>query len=182
MDDTIIWTIIVTVLLILLMIGNRKVQLISLFTKQIQVFMNARTNKISFWDILCFIGFPICLAIVVVYKLDISIDNSLSGLLTTVFSLMFTVLFGFATIIVGKLDSKNLLEKKVVEETFVSIMSATVLSLVSVVCSIIVTRVDEEWAIKLVSTIVYSVSIITVMLLLLVVKRTFIIYSETTKK
>ncbi len=181
MNDT-IWTTIAAALLILLMIGNRKVRLISLFYKQIQVFKNARINKISVWDMLCFIVFPICLALLVVYKLNICIDDTLSGILATVFSLVFTVLFGFAAIIVGKLDSKNELEKKVAEETFISIMSATVLSLVSVICSIIVVKVDAGWAINLVSAIVYSVSIMTIMLLMLVAKRTFTIYNDTTKK
>lgn len=181
MNDT-LWTIIAAGLLILLMIGNRKVRLISLFSKQIQVFKNARKNKISVWDILCFIVFPICLALIVVYKLGICIDGTLSGILTTVFSLVFTVLFGFAAIIVGKLDSKNELEKKVVEETFISIMSATVLSLISVICSIIVVEIEAGWAVSLVSAIVYSVSIMTIMLLLLVAKRTFIIYDDSTKK
>ena len=69
-----------------------------------------------------------------------------------------------------------------VEETFISIMSATVLSLISVIFSIIVVKIEVEWAISLVSAIVYSVSIMTIMLLLLVSKRTFIIYNDTTKK
>ena len=69
-----------------------------------------------------------------------------------------------------------------VEETFISIMSATVLSLISVIFSIIVVKIEVEWAITLVSAIVYSVSIMTIMLLLLVSKRTFIIYNDTTKK
>ena len=181
MNET-IWTIIAAALLIILMIGNRKVRLKSLLSKQIQVFRNARTNKISIWDLLCFIVFPICLALIVAYVLGICIDETLSGILTTVFSLVFTVLFGFAAIIVGKLDSKNELEKKVVEETFISIMSATVLSLISVIFSIIVVKIEVEWAISLVSAIVYSVSIMTIMLLLLVSKRTFIIYNDTTKK
>ena len=69
-----------------------------------------------------------------------------------------------------------------VEETFISIMSATVLSLISVIFSIIVVKIEVEWAISLVSAIVYSVSIMTIMLLLLVSKRTFIIDNDTTKK
>lgn len=172
---------IAAVLLILLMLGNRKVRLRSLLSKQVQVFRNARTNKASIWDLLCFIVFPICLAVLIVYKMNVCIDDTLGGILTTVFSLVFTVLFGFAAIIVGKLDSKNDIEKEVVQETFVSIMSATVLSLISVIFSIIVIKVDEGWAVSLLSTVVYSVSIMTVMLLLLVSKRTFIIYNKTTK-
>ena len=72
MNDT-IWTIIAAALLIILMIGNRKVRLKSLLSKQIQVFRNARTNKISIWDLLCFIVFPICLALIVAYVLGICI-------------------------------------------------------------------------------------------------------------
>lgn len=79
------------------------------------------------------------------------------------------------------MERKNDIEKEVVQETFVSIMSATVLSLIFVILSIIVIKVDEGWAVSLLSTVVYSVSIMTVMLLLLVSKRTFIIYNKTTK-
>lgn len=170
------------VLLVLLMLGNRKVRLYSLLSKQLKVFRNAKKNKASIWDWFCFIVFPICLSVLIVYKINICIDETLSGILTTVFSLVFSVLFGFATIIVGKLDSKNEIEKEVVQETFVSIMSATVLSLVSVILSIIVIKVDSGWAVSLISTIVYSVSFMTIMLLLLVSKRTFIIYDNSTKK
>ena len=116
------------------------------------------------------------------YKMNVCIDDTLGGILTTVFSLVFTVLFGFAAIIVGKLDSKNDLEKKVVQETFVSIMTATILSLISVICSIIAIKIDIDWGNSLVSVIVFAVSIMTVMLLLLVSKRTFIIYNETVDK
>ena len=59
MNDN-VWTMITVALLIILMIGNRKVHLILLFSKQVQVFKNAQNNKISVWDILCFIVFPIC--------------------------------------------------------------------------------------------------------------------------
>ena len=173
---------IAAVLLILLMLGNRKVRLHSLLSKQLQVFRDARTSKASIWDLLCFIVFPICLAVLIVYKMNVCIDDTLGGILTTVFSLVFTVLFGFAAIIVGKLDSKNDLEKKVVQETFVSIMTATILSLISVICSIIAIKIDIDWGNSLVSVIVFAVSIMTVMLLLLVSKRTFIIYNETVDK
>lgn len=176
-----IWIALAIVFVLLMLFANRKVRLYSVFYKQILVFKNARTEKVSIWDLLWFIVFPICLAIIIVYKLNVVIDDTLSEILTTVFSLIFTVLFGFAAIIVGKLDSQNEIERKVVEETFVSIVSATILSMISVACSIIAVKIGSDWGACLVSAIVYSVSIMTIMLLLLVSKRTFIIYNNTTK-
>ena len=174
--------VIAVVIVLTMLFGNKKVRVFQVLKNQIKVFKNAKKNKTSIWDIICFVIFPIVLAVILVIGLDYEINETLAGVLTTVFAFVFTVLFGFAAIIVGKLDSKNELEKKVVEETFISIMSATVLSLISVICSIIVVKIETGWAVSLVSAIVYSVSIMTIMLLLLVAKRTFIIYDDTTKK
>ena len=64
--------------------------------------------------------------------------------LTTVFSLIFTILFGFAVILMGKRESANRIEKIIIEENFVSIISATVLSLIATIMLICITVVSVD--------------------------------------
>lgn len=86
---------------------NKKVNLVHLFVRQIQVFKNARTNKLSLWDLICFIISPIIISVLIVFGLQYQIDASLAETLTTVFSLVFTILFGFAAVIVERSESDN---------------------------------------------------------------------------
>jgi len=174
-----IWSTIAIAIIFVMLFGNRKVRVFSVFIEQLQVFKNARTNKFSPWDFICFILMPIGLAAIIVFGFESVIDVELAGILTTVFSLVFTILFGFAAILVGKIDSKNSIEKRVVEETFISIVSATLLSLISVVLSIAIIKVKDT---IILSIVVFSISFMTVMLLLLIIKRTFIVYSDAKDK
>lgn len=177
-----VWSTIAIVLILIMLFGNRKVRVFSVFIEQLQVFKNARTNKFSPWDFICFILMPIGLAGIIVFGFESVVDIELAGILTTVFSLVFTILFGFAAILVGKIDSKNSIEKRVVEETFISIVSATLLSLISVVLSIAIIKVKDIVILSMLSIVVFSISFMTVMLLLLIIKRTFIIYSDEKDK
>ena len=157
---------------------NKKVNLVWLFVRQIQVFKNAHTNKLSLWDLICFIISPIIISVLIVFGLQYQIDASLAETLTTVFSLVFTILFGFAAVIVERSESDNSKKTKVIGETFVSIVSSTALSLFAAIISILLTKIKTELAISMLSTILLSLSFIIVMLLLMIAKRTFVIYCE----
>ena len=157
---------------------NRKVNLISVLKKQIKVLKNDRKGKTSFWDICCFILFPILLAMILSIGLDCIITDAVATTLTTIFAFIFTVLFGFAAILVDKLDSERKIEKRVVAETFVSIISSTVLSLFSAIVSVVIIVVENENAVCILSLLVYGASFINIMLLLLIIKRTFLIYCD----
>ena len=169
----------VIVILICMLFLNPKVSIIKILIKQLSVFKNAKNEKISVWDLVCFIVAPIVLAILLVF-----ISNSVASVLTTVYAFVFTVLFGFAAVLVGKIDSKNELEKQVTEETFVSVLTSNILSLINAIASIILLNINEdsECVRNLVSAIIYSISFITIMLLLMITKRTFIIYCDKKKK
>lgn len=173
-----IWVIITGVLLLIMLFGNRKVRLLKIIGEQIKVFRNAKTDKFSVWDFSCFVIFPIIVAIVVVFKLKIIISVDLAEIFTTVFSIIFTVLFGFATILVAKIESNKKLEKEVAEETFVSIITSTTLSLIAGVLSIVLTQVNNLMAKEIISIIILSASFMIVMLLLLITKRTFLLYID----
>ena len=177
-----VWSVTTFVIIFLMLFGNRKVRIFSVFIMQFQVFKNAKTDKLSPWDFACFVFMPIGLAAVITFGFKSIIDDKLAGVLTTVFSLVFTVLFGFAAILIGKIDSKNDIERQVVGETFISIVSTTLLSLFSAVLSIIITKIGSVVVLSILSFIVYAVSFITIMLLLLITKRTFIVYCNSTDK
>lgn len=177
-----IWLFLTLLIILIMIFGNRKVRIISVFAMQFQGFKNARNNKISLWDIVCFLFMPVVLAAIITYKFQIIMDDTLAQVFTTIFSLAFTVLFGFAAILVGKIDSKHDIEKRVVGETFVSIVSATLLCLISTILSIITIRVNNFTILSLLSFAVYSISFMIVMLMLLITKRTFIIYCNATNE
>ena len=144
MPNKIVLIAIIVVIVCVMLLGNKKVRVVPVLIKQLQIFKNANTNKISVWDIVCFIILPIVLAVLITVGLRYEIDDNLAEVLTTVFAFVFTVLFGFAAILVGKLDSNNKIEKQVVGETFVSIMTSNILSLVSAALSIAIIITTNE--------------------------------------
>lgn len=82
---------------------------------------------------------------------------------------------------ISKIDSQNETEKQVAEETFVSIISSTILCLISAVLSICLTQVKTALYLQLISSAVLMVSIVIIMLLLLITKRVFILYVQHKK-
>jgi hypothetical protein len=58
-----------------------------------------------------------------------------------------------------------------------SIISATIISLISAILSIVITQLESEFYISLISTVIFAISFMTIMLLLLIIKRTFNIYT-----
>ena len=174
----IIWILAVFFLLCIMLFCNIKVRLWSLLIEQIRVFRNDKKKKISLWDCICFLVFPMVISLIFVYKLGFTINNNLAELLTTVFSIVFTVLFGFAAIMISKIDSQNKTEKQVAEETFVSIVSSTILSLIAAVLSIVLTQVKSVICLQIISSGVITISLIIIMLLLLITKRVFLLYVD----
>lgn len=181
MPNKIILIVIAMVIVCAMLLGNRKVRILSVLIKQLQVFKNAKTNKISIWDTICFIILPIILSVIITFGFGCIIDDALAGVLTTVFAFVFTVLFGFAAILVGKIDCDNEIEKQVVGETFVSIMTSNILSLIASILSIVIIITDSGKVKLILAICVYSFSFMIIMLLLMISKRTFIIYCQNKK-
>lgn len=125
--------------------------------------------------------FPLGVSYICTCKLNFVIEDDLAELLTTVFSIVFTVLFGFAAVMVSKIDSDNKKEKQVAEETFVSIVSSTVLSLIAAVLSIILTQIKNVLCLQIISAALVTISLVIIMLLLLITKRTFYLYVNNKK-
>lgn len=134
-----------------------------------------------FLFVILFCNKKVCIwliSFIFVYKLNLYVNYNLAELLTTVFSIIFTVLFGFASVMIGKIDSNKKIEKQVAEETFVSIVSSTILSLFAAIISILIIQVKDEMMLQILSFTLYSFSLIIVLFLLLITKRTFLLYIE----
>lgn len=181
MQDRNIWIFIVTALVFIMLFCNRKVWVWAVLKEQISVFRNAKKEKISLWDCLCFLFFPWVVSCICICELNFVIRVDLAELLTTVFSIVFTVLFGFAGVMVSKIDSDNKKEKQVAEETFVSIVSATLMSLIADILSIVLTQIESGVILKIASIGVLGSSQIIIMLLLLITKRTYYLYIDNKK-
>ena len=115
-------------------------------------------------------------ALISVFKLDFIVNKDLADTLTTVFSIIFTVLFGFAAIMIGKIDSENKTEKQVAEETFVSIVSSNVLSFGATVLSIVVSQFENTVCLQIFSSLLLMTSLMIIMLVLMITKRTFVLF------
>ena len=72
----IIWILAVFFLLCIMLFCNRKVRLWSLLIEQIRVFRNDKKKKISLWDCICFLVFPMVISLIFVYKLGFTINNN----------------------------------------------------------------------------------------------------------
>lgn len=164
-------------LICIMFVFQKKVNLYRLFRKQLQVFRNDRTGKISPWDIISFIIIPVVVSLLIVLGLSYQIDTQLAEIFTTVFSLVFTILFGFAAVIVEKSENNDSKRRRVIiGETFVSIVTSTVLSLFAAMSSILLTKIVNNVGISILSVIVFAFSFQIIMLLLMITKRTFVIY------
>ena len=178
MTNKFIWLVIALILILLMLFGNKKVSVTKVFCKQLQVFRNAKKDKFSIWDFSCFVVKPILLAYIITYVFNININEKIAVTLTPIFAIVFTILFGFATIIISKINSDNKVERQVVGETFVSIISASLLSLIAAIISIVIMLTDKICLIDFLSVVLFSISFMTIMLLLIIIKRTFIIYCD----
>lgn len=176
MQKDFFWISITGIILCLMFLGNKKVRILGIFKEQFNVFRNDKNNKLSIWDIVCFLIFPIIVAVIITIRFNCIIDNNLANVLTTVFAFVFTVLFGFAAILVGKMDSGVELEKQVVKETFVSIMTSNILALLSAILSIVLIFNQSRNVDIIVSICIYSLSFMIIMLIFMISKRTFKIY------
>lgn len=181
-EHSTIWSIIAVGIVIVMLFCNKKVRLNKLLKEQMAVFKNDKNKKIFVWDIFCFVIFPIVLAMILVYALDKPIYKQLANTLTTIFSLVFTILFGFIAILIGKIDDPNNNGKvrQVVIETFTSIISSTLLALFGTVAAIVITAANEgnKILISVLSCGVYSAAFMIVMLILMTTKRIFLIYKQ----
>ena len=83
---------------------------------------------------------------------------------------------------ISKIDSQNVVEKRVAEEVFVSIVSSTILSLTGAILSIVLTQINSTSCVELISAAILTLSLVIIMLILMITKRTFYLYVDNKNK
>lgn len=135
-----IW-VIITVIIALVMLFNRKTRVTQILAAQLRVFRNAKTRKTSIWDSICFIVMPVIVAIIISFDLGWEINS----------------------------------------ETFVSILTSSVLSLFTAILSIVVLEVYDSIAKKILTACIYSAVFMIAMLILMILKRIFALFIDNDK-
>jgi len=165
-----------TIVCILSMLFNRKINVAKVFIEQLRVFKDNRTQKISLLDILSFVICPHLLSAIMVFWYDFHVEKELAQVLTTAFSLIFTLMLAFETILVGKKSSVNDIEREVINQTFISVVSASIFSLIGIFLSIMILFTSNDIVAKILTTLILALSFMTIMLLLMIIKRTFKVF------
>ena len=161
-------TIIITVIIALVMLFNRKARVTQILAAQLRVFRNAKTRKTSIWDSICFVVMPVIVAIIISFALGWEINSdTFTGILALILVLIATALeFMF-------------LARRT--ETFVSILTSSVLSLFTAILSIVVLEVYDSIAKKILTACIYSAVFMIAMLILMILKRIFALFIDNDK-
>lgn len=179
METRIIW-VIITVIIALVMLFNRKTRVTQILAAQLRVFRNAKTRKTSIWDSICFVVMPVIVAIIISFALGWEINSdTFTGILALILVLIATALeFMF---LARRTESDNKVKKQVMDETFVSILTSNVLSLFTAILSIVVLEVYDSIAKKILTACIYSAVLMIAMLILMILKRIFALFIDNDK-
>lgn len=174
-----IW-VIITVIIALVMLFNRKTRVTQILAAQLRVFRNAKTRKTSIWDSICFIVMPVIVAIIISFDLGWEINSdTFTGILALILVLIATALeFMF---LARRTESDNKVKKQVMDETFVSILTSNVLSLFTAILLIVVLEVYNSIAKKILTACIYSAVFMIALLILMILKRIFALFIDNDK-
>ena len=174
-----IW-VIITVIIALVMLFNRKTRVTQILAAQLRVFRNAKTRKTSIWDSICFIVMPVIVAIIISFDLGWEINSdTFTGILALILVLIATALeFMF---LARRTESDNKFKKQVMDETFVSILTSNVLSLFTAILLIVVLEVYDSIAKKILTACIYSAVFMIALLILMILKRIFALFIDNDK-
>ena len=174
-----IW-VIITVIIALVMLFNRKTRVTQILAAQLRVFRNAKTRKTSIWDSICFIVMPVIVAIIISFDLGWEINSdTFTGILALILVLIATALeFMF---LARRTESDNKVKKQVMDETFVSILTSNVLSLFTAILLIVVLEVYDSIAKKILTACIYSAVFMIALLILMILKRIFALFIDNDK-
>ncbi|SMC16184.1 hypothetical protein [Mycoplasmopsis agassizii] len=137
-------------------------------------------QKISWRDLIGFILFPLVTSSALVWGFEFTFSIEVANLLTTFFSIIFTVLFGVSSVLLVRTNSNNKIERKAIMETFTSVVNAMLLLIFSTVLLVVyVSQYGQVIINKIISNIVISFSITSLLLILLATKRIYISFKES---
>lgn len=167
---------------------NQKIRLTRLFRDQLHIYYEERNGKqtLSYFDIICFLVIPVLVSCSIVWGFNFQFDASVANIILTITSILFSVLFTILSIITSKIGTKDNVERTVVKETFTTISCSTTNLLIGIVLLIIYTILlpNCEFPIvyKAMTNIILFILIHSFLLLLMTIKRFYMVFNKDEKQ
>lgn len=185
------WIIFVIVIVsIICLLSNKKIVNSDLLKNQLNVYckysQDGICGKVSWFDIFCFLVLPLVISCCIVWGFDYQLNKESTNTLLTVTSILFSVLFTVLSIITAKTKSNDEIERKVVKESFSTITTITlwliICILISIVYLLLLSKLDNKILFKILTNCLFAVLIHSLALLLMTVKRFYLIFSNNSEK
>lgn len=162
----------------ILMLSNKKIRCLKLSEDLIKIFHNNRTNRISIFDLICFFVCPAVIGASVVVGFDYYFSIEVSNALLTIFSILFTLLFGVMSLLTSTLDSSDSTKKKISNEAFTAVAFSMFSSLISLIIMIVYIVLLEKISLiicfQVLSGVIIAIAINMIMLFFMIIKRSYV--------
>ena len=163
---------------IILMLSNKKIRCLKLLEDLIKIFRNNKTNRISIFDLICFFVCPAVIGTSVVVGFDYYFSIEVSNALLTIFSILFTLLFGVTSLLTSTLDSSNSTKKKISNEAFTAVAFSMFSSLISLIIMIVyivlLEKISSIICFQVLSGVIIATALNMIMLFFMIIKRSYI--------
>lgn len=157
---------------------NRKILCKQLLIDFFNIFKNFRTGKISIIDILSFFVSPLLIFISIVFGFNYIYSIQMANILLTVFSIIFTLLFGIMSMLSVTLNSDDKIKKQISKEAFSAVSFSMLSSLFCLVLLIIYIAFIETtnyiMLFKILTMIISFLIFNMIMLFLMIIKRSYV--------
>ena len=166
---------------------NRKVRLTRLLRDQFHIYYVKQNGKqvLSVFDIFCFLLIPLFISSSIVWGFGFWFDSSIANIVLTIASILFSVLFTILSIITSKIGAKDNIESTVIKETFTTISCSTTNLLIGIVLliiyAILLPHYENQTLYKIVTNIIIFILIHSFMLLLMTIKRFYMVFNKDDK-
>ena len=168
----------ILILSICLMLINKKLRCVKIIENLIQIFYGNRTNKLSIFDIICFFICPTVVGASIVIGFDYYFSNEVANALLTIFSILFTLLFGVMSLLISSLNSSDSNKKKTSNEAFTALSFAMLISLIALLLIIIyialLEKIESTICFQIMSGAIITIATNMVMLFFMIIKRSYV--------
>lgn len=163
---------VITAFIVFTILLNQKINIFVVIQQYIKSLHTFNQKKISWFDIVTFIVFPLILSAIIVYVFDFIIENEIVPSLITTFALIATMLFTFLSITISQYQTndKNL-KTDVAYETTGTIILTILLSIANCIILFISTTNVHLINVRFELVIILYLSLMIFLNMLVILKR-----------
>lgn len=141
MKDTFLW--LTLVLMLVFCFSNKKNNIISIVTRQLFVYKDARNDRFYWKDIIIFVFAPFIISGIIVYGLEMIIPQSTIEQIITIVSIFFGLFLSFVGLLIPCINSNND-RVKYIKETFITTLFCMILSILILTYDVICLTIPES--------------------------------------